>query len=1263
MGSNSVFSIKTENIIHLSPIDSVKFFRKLLWAEANRVGISRYLIDVPECINVGDGGIDAIIEDADPNDVEVIPYGTTGFQIKSADLSPEECKKELHVNGCLDEPLKPEINRILDEGGNYILVLFADITPRKRINRRKNIRKELKQFGYDNDVRIYTASQLVEFANRHVALVCEYEQIMDGIPYSKWANQKYMQIPKTFIVDSQRENWIDHIRKELMNRQEQAQIFRVTGLSGIGKTRLVFEALNIDGIKQLVVYINADYFLTSELYWKLQREATLCAVLVVDECSVSQHDTIVRAFNGYKPGISIITISHEKGSIPHPTKLCNLEPLDNNKIQEIINTEFSSILHEVASRITRFADGYPRIAVLLGESYLKEGLTSDEVIFSPDSVLMNRLLGVSEPLTDHDRKSIRALQAISVFGKIGYKESASNEAVWLANFAKIEFSDFQEIIHEQRNRGIVQGQYYLYISPLILQIHLLSEWWETYGLGSEDEFNQFFENIPEEIQHDLLERFLDQLPYAGATEQGREFAAVILESELFLENNGEFLKSEIGSRFFLKLSDANLISALSLLEETVGKWSDNELMDFKVGRRNIVWALKKMVTYKVTFIKGSKILLRLAENENEQYSNNATGIFSSLFTPVSGELSLTEAPPSMRMPILVEALKSSKPETRNIAINACDKGLETRGFSRMIENPIANLRREPKRWTAETYGEIFDVYQEIWNLLVNIVKKPQSKKEQVTALKALINHSIEISQISYLSELVISTFEELAEIKTLKTFLLEAIIRFLRYGSANIDPEIKSRWVILQEKLTGTGYKDLLHRYVGTNLFEEQYDKDGKPTNILKIQLTELVDYSILHKDKFTDELLWLLSDKAINGHFFGYLLFQKDEDLKLLPSILEMIHKIKGKVNLGLLGGYLRALHEKDTQLWEKQLEKLSDDPNLLPYLPEITARSGVSDNALDRIIQFVKEERLPCDSLGALSSFREIRDLSKDVFIRWIQLLLRENVPNKYEIALRNMYLYFIYEKERTNLPVDLTFSLITFPFTEGNQELQNNVMVDYYWQEISKKFISQYPDKQISLLEIILNYYSTNVSLSTLPHSEPFGIMNHILKKRPKEAWELIINILDNDDHMGKFNICKWLRGEKYTFGREQRIFPITLIPSNLIWKWIDTNISENAKVIASIVPNEFSNNEEYGYLTRQLLIKYGDREDVREALIANFFFESWSGLSSKHYLNKKDLIIKFKKDETNNNVLLWLNEYISALDSSIKRALLHEEREGY
>ena len=165
----NIYELSAGDLKGLNSDRAVDFFRKLLWEEASRVGIGRRLIDAPSCINVGDGGLDAVIVDAIPSSDDVIPTGFSGFQIKSSDLEPAGCKKELHQKNKL---IKPGIKKLLDNDGTYVLVLFADITKPQKDKREQAIKDELKNLGYTNaKVRIYAIDNLISFALRFIPLI------------------------------------------------------------------------------------------------------------------------------------------------------------------------------------------------------------------------------------------------------------------------------------------------------------------------------------------------------------------------------------------------------------------------------------------------------------------------------------------------------------------------------------------------------------------------------------------------------------------------------------------------------------------------------------------------------------------------------------------------------------------------------------------------------------------------------------------------------------------------------------------------------------------------------------------------------------------------------------------------------------------------------------------------------------------------------------------------------------------------------------
>jgi hypothetical protein len=80
-----------------------------------------------------------------------------------------------------------------------------------------------------------------------------------------------------------------------------------------------------------------------------------------------------------------------------------------------------------------------------------------------------------------------------------------------------------------------------------------------------------------------------------------------------------------------------------------------------------------------------------------------------------------------------------------------------------------------------------------------------------------------------------------------------------------------------------------------------------------------------------------------------------------------------------------------------------------------------------------------------------------------------------------------------------------------------------------------------------------------------------------------------------------------------------------------------------------------------LAREVLCRYGNRQDVRHSFSANYGTEGWSGPASLHYETERQQLLDFEKDEDNPNVKLWIDEYAASLDKQIEREKIEEERE--
>ena len=94
----------------------------------------------------------------------------------------------------------------------------------------------------------------------------------------------------------------------------------------------------------------------------------------------------------------------------------------------------------------------------------------------------------------------------------------------------------------------------------------------------------------------------------------------------------ELLLSKAGSRLFRALVEVKPNATSSLLHQVITSLSNDEIANISGdSRRNLVWALEMLVYHIDCFDKSAWCLFKLAQFENEKFSNNATGQFSQLF--------------------------------------------------------------------------------------------------------------------------------------------------------------------------------------------------------------------------------------------------------------------------------------------------------------------------------------------------------------------------------------------------------------------------------------------------------------------------------------------------------------------------------------------------------------------------------------------------------------------------------------------------------
>ncbi len=728
---------------------------------------------------------------------------------------------------------------------------------------------------------------------------------------------------------------------------------------------------------------------------------------------------------------------------------------------------------------------------------------------------------------------------------------------------------------------------------------------------------------------------------------------------VYLKMKTNYLKTKRGSNLFLALAEADPKSALESLKRTIGTWTKEELLQFTTGRSEVIWALEKIAIWRDLFPDATRLLLALGEAENETWSNNASGVFAGLFSPAFGRVAPTEASPQERFPILKETLESSSRERRLLALRACDEALESQGFSRMAGAEHQGLRKEPKLWMPKKYGELFDAYKQVWRLLEGKLDA-LPPDEQQGGIKTLLNHVRGLVIIQNLSSMVTDTVEKLAKKPyTDKRQLLSTVIRVLHYEGKALDPQIYQQLEKIKNQLAGSDFPSFMRRYVGMDLLEDRlYEEDQA-----KSRIEGLAQQVAKNKDLLRPELNWLVTTEAHNGYQFGYELGKRDKDFSLLPILIKTQQEVKENASVYFLGGYFRALFEKVPQEWEKQLDILAEDNKLRLWLSELTWRSGISDQAALRILNLAKKGIISIEHFHSFRFGGVVQKLSETVLKKWVEFLLNSSKTNAISIAMDLHHFYYLRKESQHKLPKGVTLKLLTHPALFQKPETgRRDQMDDYHWTEIGKSFIQLYPERSLDLAAKIIEHFGEKDTILEGFHPNTHNVINEITRRHPKEVWKEVRKYLGPPLDSRAFHIREWLRGGSIFLGPRGG-GALSLMPQKEVWEWIDSDIEKRARYFAGFVPKQLFREKERVCLAREVLVRYGKLEDVRNSLMANFSTEGWIGPASLHYQKKKQQLLDFRKEEDNKNVKRWIDDYMSVLDRRIEREKIKEERRGF
>lgn len=1262
----SLYRLRNEDFKQLTPKRAEDFIRDLLFARARGLNLPLSGIDFSSKINLPDGGADAYVECSSNLQNEDLLYsGETCYQVKSgSSFNPtheSEMKKELFRSGnpVNTNNLKKYVRKAMENDGHYILIcLGRDLDNRsEKKDAIEVIEGLLNDCGFsDPEVDVWGPNKIISFTDPFPSLALRYKQNpthSDFITsHEQWGIRSNME--QVFHCDVNRKDYIDQLRSELRD-ENQAKHIHISGAPGIGKTRLVLEATEPDDLKPLIVYAeDPDSFRNFNLMNLLtRRDNDFKVILVLDDCPPEVRAEVWNKLKSKGPRIKLITISTEIADTTGRTENIDIRKLEDDKIEDILKEYISE---DELDRWVKFCDGNPRMANVIGQNLERN---PEDILRPPDTVdIWGRFIaGRDDKKSSTVKNRRRVLRYLSLFKRFGYAGNYDVEVDIISelieeNFSHITRAVFEEIVHDLQERKILQGTNTLYITPKPLHIKLWSEWWNNYG----NTFNfEEFVNRLEGTQ--LLEWFFEMFKYA------RESEAAIEQVNRLLGEGGPFkdtelLETQVGGNFFKNLSEANPEAGLDYLEGYIGEMSKEELLNFTSGRRHVVRALEKIAVWDEMFVRAAKLLLQLGEAENESFSNNASGVFKGLFSPAPGKVAPTEAPPIDRFPVLEQALQSESKDKKRLALDACEKALETMRFSRFVGSEYQGLRKEPDLWFPESYGEFFEYYRRVWNLLCEEIENLEDElKERATEI--LMKRGQEVGRIPDLAELVTSSLQELVSENYIDDIkLLKKIKRTLHYHGEDMENEVRELWKDLKNSLTRENLSSELKRFISIDplMIEESENLSEEE---LKKKVTNLAKKSLVNEKAFFEKIDWLMSKDANGAFQFGYQLAKEDDDYSLLEDLISYQKQQRSESkSYNLIGGYFHNIYEDDPQLWEEKLRMINSNPEKRELLPEIIRKSGLTSFASDLILELADDGLIPFQNF---KTFGRCQDLPEDDFKKWLGFLRKSTEPYSNFSALFLISMYYLRDEEDLDLPKDETLQfLISEAFFGKAKKYPLEQSTAYIWVDVAEKFIELYPEMNTKLAETMIANFGKEDSLVENDSSYATEVLEKICHSQPEETWNIIKDHLSPPIDEKTYNLKNWLMGKRVD---DDESAPIDLIPKERIFEWVNENTEDRAWFLASLVPKDFTPESWSDSLAREVLVKYGDREDVRRNIDSNYFTEAFWGSESKHFEKKREQLSSLRQSENDDKVITWIDEMLQELDRTIEEAKSREERRDY
>ncbi|MFZ2309388.1 MAG: hypothetical protein WAW73_12545 [Rhodoferax sp.] len=1250
----SIFTPDIERLGKLKIQEATEVFGRLLWCEAARLGLVNIVVSGD--VNSADGGIDAKAELVGGKGGHSFHYQIkTGTSFKPWQRAA--IAKELFGDARAmpsRSALGPAVRRCMNMGGTYVmLALGHDLLAENHSLAVELISESFRNCGYKNPrVQVWGSRQVANMLERYPSLCLDLGAMGDlrFQTVSSWAMNGDM-TPELSLGEAQ-EQFISRLQTLLTGPD--IQHARIVGEPGIGKTRLVLEAIQrLRPLAAKAIYVpSAELFQRSKLYFELLKDdREYSAVLVVDECDDDERASIFRSLRG-RTRIKLITIDHgPETSADSLMEVLKFPPLEDAQIEAILRQYIGKSAH--ARNWVSWCEGSARVAHAVGNNLKRN---PGDILKSPAVVpIWERfVLGYSKASGMAADRLMTIVRHIALFRKFGARRPVAAEAEYIAQLAgridpAITKGAFDLAVDKLAERRILQGSHTLRLVPRALHVHLWKQWWQIHGS------NVDLAALMDEMPETLRKWFLDMMIYSNGVPSAQAAIKDVLGARDGPFTSRKFVATKSGSRFLSVMAEADPAATLAVLQRTVGIASRAELKGFGDSRQNLVHALEKIAVWSQHFAPAARLLAHLCFGESTTYSNNAKGTLIGLFVLRGGA---TQATPLDRRAVAQELVNDVDDFNRRLGLELLKAFLTDKSRIRVIGVEYQGLAPEIEFWAPKLWSDLFDPRKTaLRGLLAS--SKPNDMVWQVALSEVIIEGANNLLQSKEASDWAISILREHLNFPGgSRQALTKMLIHRIKHPYNGTPPNVTKALSSILDA-TGTGsFSTRFDRFVTYDIHEEnysfspsgQYIESDVPIKRVEALAKEFVDSPATRRESL--ETVIRSSGQRANsfGQFVASMSF---EVVNLDDEIFICAEALKEDVGNLFLSGYLEKIKSSDRARWEAHALRLLADEKPATWKIRAVVFSGLSPKVTDRLLDL-----FAAGSLHA-SNFRNIgwhfgeTDLTSDQVQSICSRLVKSGDPEAARVAVEITSSRFA--QKNTDCSSELLWSLLMNPKVF---ERHDDQMTSHYWKTLAEAFRTRHPERDLELLAGILTAHCNTYSIDS--YSGVFETVAEISKAHPNDCWPLVSHALETSE--ASWTIANWL-GESYRTeeppeGAARALLPIDAFDPEQILRWLAEKPSRS-ELIMQAIPKSLELGAG-GELARGFIDLFGARSKEARSLMGYFEGGTRWGPDSMFYAKRRDKA-RIWIEAASPAVREWIGEWIDYLSGQIERSRIAEERE--